>query len=79
MSDELVEIVYLVKHRAKVLDVTGYKQVTFSPNGFVPKSHAERYLKFQLTIGGCCGKPSRTVHVFATPEQLASGERSWIE
>lgn len=79
MSDGKVLIYYLVKGRALPLQFRDGSQITFAPTGYVPEQFVAGLLSKSITIGGCCGKPSRTLHPFATQEQLDSGERIWIE
>jgi hypothetical protein len=79
MSEDMVPLVYLVKGRAIQLNIIGLGHRTFAPSNNVTAAKAVELLKKQITIGGCCGKPERTMHLFATPEQLESGERKWIE
>ncbi len=74
-------VYYLVKGRALTLNMRNQGQKTFAPSALIQKSYSEGpkgILAKQMTIGGCCGKPSKTVYLFATEEQLASGEREWI-
>lgn len=77
MSD--IEVVYLIKSRSIQLQFRDGSTKTFAPSAIIPEQFANDLLKKQVTIGGCCGKPQKTVHLFATQEQLNSGERKWIE
>lgn len=73
------DIVYLVKGRSITLRFRDNQERTFSPYARVPDNFVDNLLGKQITIGGCCGKPSRTMPLFATKAQLESGERTWIE
>lgn len=74
-----MRIYYLVKSRALELQFRDGKTRLFAPSADIPDQYAANLLGKTVTVGGCCGKPSRTMHVFATEEQLSSGERPWIE
>lgn len=79
MPEELINVYYLVKDTPLVLRFNDIGEVTFAPNALVTKSNADNLLGKVMTYGGCCGKPSKTLHIFATEEQLASGQRKYIE
>lgn len=74
-----IEIYYLMKGRAIPLHFRDGQQRTFSPSASVPHKFADGLLTKMITFGGCCGRPQKTVHLFATADQLESGERNWIE
>jgi hypothetical protein len=74
-----VRVYYLVKSRAITLNFRDGQHRTFSPSALVPEQFTENLLTKMISIGGCCGKPTRTMHLFATEEQLQAGEREWIE
>lgn len=75
-----MRIFFLVKGRAIELRWSGNNQVySFAPVADVPEQFAQQLLKKSYTRGGCCGHPEKTSFMFATEDQLASGERSWIE
>lgn len=76
---DIVDVYYLVKGRSITLRFRDNQERTFSPSARVPYAYVDNLLGKQITIGGCCGKPSRTVSLFATKAQLESGERTWIE
>lgn len=78
IPDGYVMVFHLIKNKALSLNFTNGGTKTFAPAALVQKSQADKLLKKQITIGGCCGKPSRTVYLFASDEQLKSGEREWI-
>ena len=53
----------------------------FAPSCDVPEQYVADLLSKVLSFTKCCGKNagrSYTFHVFATEEQLASGERVWV-
>lgn len=77
MEDKVL-LFYLIKGRALPLQFRDGTQVTFSPAGYVPKQFVDGLLKKTMIVGGCCGKPSRQIYIFATQQQLDSGERSYV-
>lgn len=79
VPDGYILVFHLVKGKAISLNFNNGGTKTFAPSALVQKSYADKLLQKQITIGGCCGKPSRTVYLFASDEQLQSGEREWIE
>lgn len=79
LPDGYVLLTYMIKGRALTVKFTNGEQKIFAPSASVHESHVDNLLLKQATFGGCCGKPSITAHLFATQEQLESGERGWIE
>lgn len=79
-----MKLAYLIKNKSLTLNLTlpgGQVTRTFAPYAEmsdIPKDKVDKLLKAVVTVGGCCGKPSKTMPLFATEEQLASGEREWI-
>lgn len=73
-----IRLYYLVKGRAVSLRAKDGIERTFAPSSLIPEKYAADLLTKQVTVGGCCGKPEKTSHLFATEEQLSSGDRSWI-
>jgi len=78
MEEEIIRLYYLIKNKPIHLHRNG-KVYVFAPSCEIPVDMAKKLLANQVSTRGCCGKPSRTFHVFATDEQLQSGERTWIE
>lgn len=79
----MTRIAYLLtngngSHRAITLSFRDGQQRIFAPYAEVPDQFVADLLKKQVTIGGCCGKQAQTVNLFATEEQLETGERTWI-
>lgn len=76
---DAIEVFYLIKGRAITLNFRDGQERTFAPSALVPEKYAGKLLTKMVTIGGCCGKPQRTLHLFATKEHLEGGNREWIE
>ena len=74
-----IEVFYMMKGRAITLNFRDGKERTFAPSARIPERYTAKLLTKMVTIGGCCGKPQRTMHLFATREQLDNGSRKWIE
>lgn len=77
--NDRVPVYYLLKGKAISLQFGSGEMKSFAPLNYIQKSEAEKLLTKQITVGGCCNHPSRTFFLFATEEQLNSGERTWIE
>jgi hypothetical protein len=76
---EEVRVYYLFKNKALSLQFNDGVTRTFSPSAMIPKRYVDNLLSKRTTLGGCCNKAVYSGPIFATEEQLNSGERKWVE